>query len=169
MVQTASGDVPGGVGSAGEGLRPATAYTQAWRPSETLRALRHLMTVAGDMPGEVARRADLTQTELRALEVLIEAPRGPVELSRDLGVTSAASSGIVDRLCHRGHVRRLPHPTDGRRTQVVISDSGREEVLSYLIPMFRQLQALDDDFSEEERRVVLRYLKAAAAVVQGQL
>lgn len=52
---------------------------------------------------------------------------------------------------------------------MVITDTGREEVLGYLVPMFRQLQALDADFSDEERLVVLRYLKAATAVVQGQL
>lgn len=68
-----------------------------------------------------------------------------------------------------GIAKRVPHPTDGRRTQVVITDTGREEVLGYLVPMFRQLQALDADFSDEERLVVLRYLKAATAVVQGQL
>lgn len=148
---------------------PNTRYATVWRPSDTLLALRELLTVAAVMPGEVARRADLSHSELRALEVLIGSPRGPVELSRDLGVTSAASSGIVDRLCGRGHARRVPHPTDGRRTQVVITDTGREEVLGYVVPMFQQLQALEEGFSEEERLVVLRYLKAATAAVQSQL
>lgn len=149
--------------------RPNTRYTSAWRPSETLLALRELLALAGDMPSEIARRADLSHTELRALEALIESPRGPVELSRDLGVTSAASSGIVDRLCARGHAQRVPHPTDGRRTQVVVTDSGKEEVLGHLVPMFRELQALEEGFSPEERLVVLRYLRATTAALGSQL
>jgi DNA-binding MarR family transcriptional regulator len=103
---------------------------------------------------------------LRALELLVEAPRGPVELSHHLGVTSAASSGIVDRLCARGHARRVPHPSDGRRTQVVITDSAREEVLGHLMPMFTRLQSLDADFTPQEQEVVERYLRAATDAVR---
>ena len=81
-------------------------------------------------------------------------------------MTSAASSGIVDRLCARGHAERVPHPSDGRRTQVVITDSAREEVLGHLMPMFARLQALDAEFNPEELEVVERYLRAATEAVR---
>ena len=146
--------------------RPHTDHVAQWRPSATLRALRELLTLAERVPVSVAREAALSHSELRALELLVEAPRGPVELSHHLGVTSAASSGIVDRLCARGHAERVPHPSDGRRTQVVITDSAREEVLGHLMPMFGRLQALDAEFTPDELEVVERYLRAATEAVR---
>jgi DNA-binding MarR family transcriptional regulator len=94
---------------------------------------------------------------------------GPVEVGRRLGVTSAASTGIVDRLESRGHVHRAPHPDDRRRTEVSITDSGRSEVLGYLMPMFRSLAQLDAELSEDERAVVDRYLAKAVAAFQAVL
>jgi DNA-binding MarR family transcriptional regulator len=72
---------------------------------------------------------------------------------------SAASSGIVDRLEARGHVSRQPHPTDKRRTVVVISDSGRSEVLAEMRPMFEGLVAADSQLTDEQRTIVDAYLR----------
>ncbi len=91
----------------------------------------------------------------------MDGARGPVEIAHELGVTSAAVSGIVDRLEDRGHVTRRPHDTDRRRTQVVITDSGREEVIGYLMPMFAALARLDASLAEEDRELVARYLRGA--------
>jgi DNA-binding MarR family transcriptional regulator len=140
-----------------------------WRQTPTLLALRELIDVASRVAPAVARRADLSHRELRALELLIASPHGPVELARELGVTSAASSGIVDRLCARGHAVREPHDNDKRRTQVLITDSGREEVLGYLVPMFTALAELDDKLSDEERDIVYGYLRGAITAIQRLL
>ena len=58
-------------------------------------------------------------------------------------MTTAAASGIVDRLAARGHVVREPHPTDRRRTVVGVTSTGREEVLGHLLPMFLELARID--------------------------
>ena len=117
----------------------------------------------------MARRAALSHHELQTLEVVIEGAVGPVEIARELGVTSAAASGIVDRLAERGHVVRQPHVSDRRRTQVVITESGREEVLGYLMPMFTSLAALERTLTEEERVVITRYLRGATAAIRALL
>ncbi|WP_397204330.1 MarR family winged helix-turn-helix transcriptional regulator, partial [Nocardioides sp.] len=70
-------------------------------------------------------------------------------------------TGIVDRLARHGHVTRAPHDQDRRRTQVLVTASGREEVLQRLLPMFRALRTLDESFDESERAVVERYLHMA--------
>ena len=51
----------------------------------------------------------------------MDQPMGPGELGRLLGVSSAAASGIIDRLEARGHAQRASHASDGRRTSVTIS------------------------------------------------
>lgn len=138
-----------------------------WQPSATLDALQELVDVAARVPHEVARTAGLSTSELHALRHLSAAPMGLVELARALGVTSAASCGVVDRLVARGHVERRPHPQDGRRTEVVITEPGRLEVLQRLAPMFAVLARTDAALSPEERVVVERYLRGAVAAMKA--
>jgi DNA-binding MarR family transcriptional regulator len=144
-------------------------FVEGMKQSVSLAALRELTTVAAQVPAAVAARAALSPHEFTALEHLIEGPRGPAELARLLGVTSAASSGVVDRLVARGHATRRPHEHDGRRTVVTISDSGREEVLGYLMPMFAALQDLDDRLTPHDRAIVTRYLEEAVRAVRRLL
>jgi DNA-binding MarR family transcriptional regulator len=128
------------------------------RQSDTLQLIMELTDVSGLLPHALARRTGLSESELHSLRHLLGGPLGPNDLARTLGVTSAASSGIVDRLEARGHVSRQPHPTDKRRTVVVISDSGRVEVLAQMRPMFEGLVAADARLSDEQRTIVDAYL-----------
>ncbi len=138
-----------------------------YRPSGSLDALQELVDVAAQVPHEVARQAGLSTSELHSLRHLMRGPVGPVDLAKLLGVTSAASSGVVDRLVSRGHAERRPHPDDGRRTAVVITDSGRAEVLARMTPMFESLAALDATLDEHDREVVERYLRGATAAMRN--
>ena len=140
-----------------------------YRPSGSLDALQELVDVAAQVPHEVARKAGLSTSELHSLRHLMDTPMGPVELARALGVTSAASSGVVDRLVARGHATRRPHHDDGRRTEVVITETGRVEVFAMLAPMFAGLAQLDSSLSDDERVVVERYLRGATAAMRALL
>lgn len=148
---------------------PNSAFVERWETTTTSALLRELLNLAEQVAPTISRRADLGHTELRALEMLVQSAHGPVELAHRLGVTSAASSGIVDRLAARGHVAREPHPSDGRRTVVRITTSGREEVLGYLMPMFLGLAAVDAGLTEAERRAVDRYLRGAIEAIKRVL
>jgi DNA-binding MarR family transcriptional regulator len=125
-----------------------------------------LTDVSGLLPHSVARRTGLSESELHSLRHLLGGPLGPNDLARTLGVTSAASSGIVDRLEGRGHVSRQSHPTDKRRTVVVISDSGRAEVLAQMRPMFEGLVAADSRLNDQERATVNAYLRDIIAAMR---
>jgi DNA-binding MarR family transcriptional regulator len=137
--------------------------------SATLEALDELIRAAAAVEPAVARRAGLSTSELQALRYLVDVSRGPVELSHLLGVTSAASSGVVDRLAARGHVRRRPHPADGRRTQVEITGSGRQALDSLLEPMQARLAGVDASLGEDERATVGRYLTRVTEVLRATL
>ncbi|MCX6398172.1 MAG: MarR family transcriptional regulator [Propionibacteriales bacterium] len=139
---------------------------ESWAQTDSLVALRKLSRLAEQLPGAVARRAGLSHNELRTLELLIDDQRGPAEIARVLGVSTAAASGIIDRLEERGHATRAAHTTDGRRTSVEITDGGRAEVVSYLMPMFRELARLDAEFDERDRLVIARYLDGAARAMR---
>ena len=142
---------------------------EGWQQTRTLELLRELTTVAGQVRPAVARRAGLSESELVALEHLMAGALGPVEVGRRLGVTSAATTSIVDRLESHGHVSRAPHASDRRRTEVSITPGGRSEVLGYLMPMFRALAEMDADLDDAERAVVDRYLERAIASFRSVL
>lgn len=129
-------------------------------------ALRELVQVAQRTPAAMARRAGLSHSELQVLELVSEGATSPAELSRAVGVTSAAMSGIVDRLESRGHASRAPHPQDGRRTVIEISESGRAEALTHLAPMLTELTAVDAAMTAAEREVVVGFLKAATRAIR---
>ncbi len=141
-------------------------YRDDWGASDSLQALRDLTDAASAARPALARRAGMSHSELVALEHLFTAPLGPADLARRLGVTTAAATTIVDRLAERGHVRRTPHPTDRRRTVVELTDSGRREVLTHLLPMFRELADLDAGLTDEERAIVARYLRRATRALR---
>lgn len=137
-----------------------------WEQTGSLLALRALLAEGARLRHVVARRAGLSATEMAALEHLSREPLGPSEVARRLDVSTAASTGIVDRLVARGHAERRSHPDDRRRTEVFVSPSGRQEVTGHLMPMFLALDRLDRSFTPDERAVVERYLRGAVEALE---
>src|SRR5690606_34625111 len=64
-------------------------------------------------------RLDLNDTDLRAVNLLrsMQTPSSG-QLARELGVSSAGITSVLDRLEARGLVERKHHPADRRRTMV---------------------------------------------------
>jgi DNA-binding MarR family transcriptional regulator len=137
--------------------------------SPTTTALDQLIQVAGAVEPAVARRGGISTSELQALRYLVSGSRGPVELSHLLGVTSAASSGVVDRLVARGHAQRRPHPDDGRRTRVEVTPSGRLEIETLMRPVLERLVDAEAELDEQERAVVRRYLATVTSTLREVL
>jgi DNA-binding MarR family transcriptional regulator len=143
--------------------------SSGWDATGTLVALRELLTTGARVNHVVARRAGISDTELVTLEHLSREQIGPAEVARRLEVSTAAATGIVDRLVSRGHVERRPHAADRRRTELVLTDSGRGEVVGHLLPMFVALDQLDRGFTAEERETIERYLRGAIAAFEQVL
>lgn len=132
-----------------------------------LEAIRELTRVSARLHHAVSRRSGLSPFELSALDLLTRQVMGPADLARALDVTTAAATGIVDRLEARGHVERRPHPGDRRRTGVHVTDSGRQDARGHLQQMILGLLANDAAFSDDERDVVRRYLEGATEAIRA--
>lgn len=130
-------------------------------PAPLADLLRRTVEAGHRLRQRVSRASGLSESEMDALQHLSRDPLGPAEVARRLGVSTAASTGIVDRLAARGHVQRRPHVSDRRRTELHLTDSGRAEVLGHLMPMILALRDLEDTFTAEELAVVRRYLLGA--------
>lgn len=112
-----------------------------------------------------SRRTGLSPADLSALSILVRGVVGPADLARQLDVSTAAATGIVDRLAARGHVERRPIPDDRRRTALHITDSGRDEHTRHLSFMVEGLTALEQEFDAAETAVIQRYLHGAIDVI----
>jgi DNA-binding MarR family transcriptional regulator len=92
---------------------------------EAIRSLRALI-LAGERYRQVlSDYVGLGTTESQAISYLtVHGNRGQNELASDLGLSSGASTALVDRLERQGIAERYPHPSDRRRTLVRLTARG---------------------------------------------
>ncbi|MFP4476083.1 MAG: MarR family winged helix-turn-helix transcriptional regulator [Desulfatibacillaceae bacterium] len=77
--------------------------------------------------GHRVAHLDITATQALVLNSLFEQDRIPSHvLSNKLRITSATTTGILDRLVRSGLVERIPNPEDRRAVLVCLTDKGRE-------------------------------------------
>jgi DNA-binding MarR family transcriptional regulator len=106
-------------------------------PEESVRsvakALRRV-TFQGSLFGQtVAIRLGLSESDVEALELLIEAGGTTAgRLAELLGLTTGAVTRVIDRLEQAGYVRRYPDPADRRRVIVEVVPHRTETVESLL-------------------------------------
>src|SRR3954452_5722884 len=92
---------------------------------EATRSLRSLI-LAGERYRQVlAEHVGVGLTESQAVSYLaVHGDRGQNELAAGLGLSSGASTALVDRLERQGIAERYPHPVDRRRTLVRLQERG---------------------------------------------
>jgi DNA-binding MarR family transcriptional regulator len=114
-----------------------------------------------------AKRMSLEASELAALEHLQAAgPMSQKHLAERLSMSPGAITAMVDRLEGRGYAERIPNPKDRRSALVRITKAGLEESLRHLWPYIEDMRGVEEGFSEEERAVVARFLRAATQATQ---
>ncbi|WP_235825185.1 MarR family winged helix-turn-helix transcriptional regulator [Agromyces badenianii] len=120
-----------------------------------------------------SRYMKLNTTDMRALRFLIAARNQreivtPGALSEYLGISSASTTKLLDRLEHGAHVVRAPHPTDRRALAISVTDAtrivARETVGRQHARRFAAAAAL----APAEREVVIRFLDALSATELDQ-
>ena len=109
-----------------------------------------------------AKRMGLEASELAALEHLQAAgAMTQKRLGERLSMSPGAITTMIDRLESRGYVERSPNPEDRRSALVRITKAGLEESLRHLWPYIEDMKRIEEGFSEEERAIVARFLRAA--------
>ena len=92
---------------------------------EAVRSLRALILAGERYRQAISAYAGLGTTETQAISYLtVHGDRGQNELAADLGLSSGASTALVDRLERQGIAERYPHASDRRRTLVRLTDRG---------------------------------------------
>ena len=103
------------------------------------------------------------ENELRLVQYVLLAHREgrevkPTEIARHLGISSASTTALLDRLERGGSLERLSHPTD-RRSILITTTPEAEARLSATVEEYdRRLERLSAELSDDERRAVERFL-----------
>lgn len=80
------------------------------------------------------------------------------DLARELDISAASVSVLVDRLIRDGYVRRVPIPDDRRSVAIEPTISGDHEVRQTLSTMHRRMLETVDALTESERTAVAKFL-----------
>jgi DNA-binding MarR family transcriptional regulator len=128
-----------------------------------LNALRDYRASEAAMRRRTRTSMGMGETDLLALRYLLQAEAagktvGPKELGARLGVTSASTTTLVDRLVKSGHVRREPHPTDRRALILRPTKGSDDEVRHTLGLMHRRMMEVASSLSADEASIVVNFL-----------
>lgn len=134
-----------------------------------LRSLRRVNLQGSFFGQTVAIRFGLSESDIEALEVLIDTGAATAgRLSELMGLTTGAVTRVIDRLEQAGYVRRVPDPTDRRR---VIVEVVPEKVAAVEATMARVGEASAPEmghYSEAELAVINDFLTRMAAITREE-
>jgi len=113
----------------------------------------------------------LNGTDLKCRGLLDET--GPItagELAELTGLTTAAVTGVIDRLERAGVVRRTKDPRDRRRVVVepIDAPARAEEFAAGFGPLANSTAALLQEYDDDELALVLGFVKKSTALMRAQ-
>ncbi|MGR6741760.1 MULTISPECIES: MarR family winged helix-turn-helix transcriptional regulator [Microbacterium] len=106
---------------------------------------------------------DMNATDLSALRMLsIREQRGelvkPHDLARHLGISSASTTKMLDRLSKEGFIERAPHPKDRRALVITLTESSRQDFGRHFATRLTRMREAMEPFSPDELATVARFL-----------
>ncbi len=109
----------------------------------------------------------LNRTDMRALHFLIASQnRGslptPGAIAQHLGISTASTTKLLDRLERAGHIRRETHPSDRRALLVRITPETHQAATATVGRQHARRFAVAARLTPDEREVVIRFLEDAA-------
>ncbi|WP_424448167.1 MarR family winged helix-turn-helix transcriptional regulator [Microbacterium arborescens] len=128
-----------------------------------LEAVRAFSDAMDRMHTGLRSDMDMNATDLSALRMLsIREQRGelvkPHDLARHLGISSASTTKMLDRLSREGFIERAPHPKDRRALVIELTERSREDFGRHFSTRMAHMRNAMAPFSPEELSTVTRFL-----------
>ncbi|WP_019137272.1 MarR family winged helix-turn-helix transcriptional regulator [Cellulomonas massiliensis] len=147
------------------------SYWYADDPSVTdvLEAVRRLRRADEAMRRRTSAGMGMNVRDLAALQVVVAGERAgravhPHDVAHRLGITTASTVKLVDRLVAAGHLRREQDPDDRRAVRLVATPHAHDEIRERLTPMHAGMADAARAVPAEARRPLVAYLHALADV-----
>ncbi|GGI43725.1 DNA-binding MarR family transcriptional regulator [Agromyces flavus] len=137
-----------------------------------LNALRDYRAAEAAMRRRTRSAMRMGETDLLAIRFLLKSETegrsvSPKDLSAHLGISSASTTVLIDRLVRSGHVERRPHPTDRRALVIAPTISSDDEVRATLGEMHRRMIDVAEGLAPEEAVTVLDFLERMRSAVDS--
>ncbi|GAA1059434.1 MarR family winged helix-turn-helix transcriptional regulator [Agromyces bracchium] len=130
---------------------------------DVLNLLRRYRAADQEMRRRTRDSMGMGETDLLALRYVLRAEREgemltPGMLAKLLGISTASTTVLIDRLERSGHLVRRPHPSDRRSLVVASTTDSDAEVRATLGRMHQAMIAVADGLDQRELGVVARFL-----------
>ncbi|WP_329290786.1 helix-turn-helix domain-containing protein [Streptomyces pseudovenezuelae] len=130
---------------------------------EIVHLLRAVTVELGLHSARFAQRNAMHPTDVRALIVLMDASRAGEEmtagrLGAELGLNSAGTTSLIDRLERAGLVRRVRGRQDRRKVVVEVDERAVELGQAFFGPLIERAVELLRGYDERERAAIRGFL-----------
>lgn len=148
----------------------AELVDRAAHTQEDVRQIGEVMSALGRLRDAEQHLAEASQkymklgrSDMRALHYLIVAGNTgvvvtPGAIAQHLGISSASTTKLLDRLERGGHVTRAPHPSDRRALAISITPETREAAMSTVGKQQSKRFHAAARLTSAERETVIRFL-----------
>jgi DNA-binding MarR family transcriptional regulator len=132
-------------------------------------ACRQLHAAIDALDEKAAQALGIARNDLRCLNLLERAPVSPTGIAQALSLTSGSVTVLLDRLEHRGLVRRRPSPSDRRALLVEATPQAWQALAAIYRPFGEALVALSTEYGHARALFASQALQDIAARCQQQL
>lgn len=132
-----------------------------------LEGLRRWRETERRMSEASSRYMKLGETDMRALRFIIAMQNNdiiatPGAVAGHLGISSASTTKMLDRLAAGGHVRRLPHPSDRRSLALEVTPETRRSARETVGRAHARRFDVAARLTSPQREIVARFLEDLA-------
>lgn len=136
--------------------------------SDVMGALGVLRAAEQKISDASRRYMKLNETDMRAVHFLIASQHTgtvvtPGMLAAHLGISTASTTKLLDRLEAAGHLVRAPHPTDRRALTVAVTSDTHEAAMQTVGKQHAKRVHAAARLTPEQRQIVVSFLLGMAA------
>lgn len=140
---------------------------------DALNALRRYRVAETAMRRRTRAALRMNETDMMALRFIVNAEResravSPKDLAVHLGISSASTTVLVDRLVASGHVSRAKHPSDGRAVVLAVTPTTHADMQETFGDMHRRMMAVAKQLDPTEATIVTAFLEQMSQAVSPE-
>ena len=115
----------------------------------------------------IAEKAGLNATESKTLDIVLRlGPQTAGQIAAHTGLTTGSATSLIDRLEHKGFVRRVRDPEDRRKVIVEPKMKRIDTYARLYTPLAKPMQDLIASYSDKERATILDFLRRSAELLR---
>ena len=133
-----------------------------------LAAVRRWREAEQRMSEESRSHMKLGDNDMKAMRfIIVSTNQGktatPGMIADHLGISTASTTKLLDRLAVAGHITRSPHPTDRRAVVITVNPHAHAEVQESIGRLHARRFQVAAKLNPQEREVVIRFLDELSA------